>query len=198
MRLRILLVTLLLLGAYVWWNGRPVDHPPGVLAPAAPSQTNLAHQDVVRRDEHTFFKVASFDVTARVLGKERYWFGRETRLAPYDLALGWGRMSDTSVLDQISISQRGRYYFWMVKNYPIPREEIISSSANMHLIPASEEVRDAIGSVRQGDVVRFEGFLVRVLGPNGWRWNTSTTRSDTGPGACELVWVESFHELTRK
>lgn len=198
MRFRIVIIVVILLGVYLWWDGRPINHPPGVLAPAAPAQIDLAHEKVVRHDDHTLIKVARFEVTARVLGKERYWFGKETRLAPYDLALGWGRMSDTSVLEQISISQRERYYFWMVNNYPIPRQEIISSSANMHLIPGSKEVRDAIGSVRRGDVVRFEGYLVRVLNSEGWRWNTSTTRTDTGPGACELVLVESFSELTKK
>lgn len=149
----------------------------------------------MQHGELTVFKVARFEVTARVLSKERYWFGRESRLVPYDLALGWGRMSDSAVLEYISINQKGRYYYWLAMDMPIPANEIISSSANMHLIPADDEVRDAIGDVRAGEVVRFEGYLVRVAGPGGWRWTTSTSRTDTGDGACELVWVERFDIL---
>lgn len=193
-RFSIVLAAIVLAGAYIWWDGRPVDQPPGILVAEPPAQTNLGEEEVIRHGDLTIVKVARFDVTARVLSKERYWFGREARLAPYDLALGWGRMSDTKVLDKISISQRGRYYYWSVRDYPIPRGEITSNSANMHLIPASEEVREALDRVRRGRIVRFNGYLVRVTGPKGWRWNTSTTRTDTGPGACELVWVESFNE----
>ena len=197
MRLRITLVAILALIAYLWWSDRPVERPGGVLAPEEPVQVNLPEEEYRPHGDFVIVKVARFEVTARVLGKERYWIGREAELVPYDLALGWGRMSDTAVLEKVSISQHGRYYFWSVREYPIPRAEIISSSANMHLIPSNDEIRDAIGSVRRGQVVRFEGYLSRVLGPNGWRWNTSMTRSDTGNGACELVWVESFEVIER-
>lgn len=196
MRLRVALAALLVLCAYLWWSAHAVSQPPGVLAHDAPEQTVLEDREVFQHDGFAIEKVARFDVTARVLAKERYWFGKESALAPYDLALGWGRMSDTSVLDHISIGQSNRYYYWMVRDFPIPRSEIISNSANMHLIPATDAVRDALGKVRRGQVVRFTGYLVGVRGPNGWRWNTSTTRTDTGAGACELVWVESFGEVS--
>lgn len=196
MRLRVAVAAAILLLGYLWWDGRPVNQPPGVLAPEEPIQTNLPKEEFLPHGDFVVAKVAHFEVTARVLGKERYWFGREARLVPYDLALGWGRMSDTDVLDEISISQRGRYYFWSVRDFPIPRREIITSSANMHLVPASDEVRDALGSVRPGHIVHFEGYLSRIIGPDGWRWTTSMTRTDTGNGACELVWVESFEVVT--
>lgn len=192
MRLRITLVAVLALIAYLWWSDRPVEQATGVLAPEEPVQVSLPDEEFIRHDDFVLAKVARFDVTARVLGKERYWLGREADLVPYDLALGWGRMSDSNVLERVSISQHGRYYFWSVREYPIPRGEIISSSANMHLIPSSKDVREAIGGVREGQIVRFSGYLVRAIGPDGWRWTTSTTRTDTGNGACELVFVESF------
>jgi hypothetical protein len=43
---------------------------------------------------------------------------------------------------------------------------------------------------RPGEVVTLRGYLVDVRGPNGFRWNTSLRRDDTGDGACELMWVE--------
>ncbi len=196
MRLRVALVAILALAAFLWWTDRPVPREPGVLAPEPPLQVELPEEEFFPHDDFVIAKVARFEVAARVLGKERYWVEREADLVPYDLALGWGRMSDSTVLEKISISQGRRYYFWSVREYPIPRSEIISSSANMHLIPSTKEVRDAIGSVREGQVVRFTGYLVRAIGPNGWRWTTSLTRTDTGNGACELVWVETFEVVS--
>jgi hypothetical protein len=38
-------------------------------------------------------------------------------------------------------------------------------------------------------VVALSGYLVRVTAADGWHWNSSMTRSDSGHGACELVWV---------
>ncbi len=38
----------------------------------------------------------------------------------------------------------------------------------------------------------MSGYLVDVRGPNGFRWNTSLSRNDTGDGACEIMWIESL------
>ena len=101
-------------------------------------------------------------------------------------------MSDSAVLDKVEISQATRFYFWRVHEFPIPEREIIESSANMHLIPADDAVERAIRRTRVGDVVSFDGYLVEADLPNGGKWVSSLSRSDTGAGACELVWVENF------
>jgi hypothetical protein len=41
--------------------------------------------------------LASFDIRARVIASERYWFDRGSALSPVDLVLGWGAMSDSTV-----------------------------------------------------------------------------------------------------
>ena len=135
--------------------------------------------------------VAEFSVRARVLGVRKYpGASMESRLAPVDLALGWQRMSDEEVLGRLSISQSSRWYFYRWKDEPpIPVKEIIRSSANMHMVPATPEVAKALKGVREGDVVVIRGALVN-LRTKSWRWTTSTRRTDTGSGACELVWVE--------
>jgi hypothetical protein len=43
--------------------------------------------------------------------------------------------------------------------------------------------------------VRLSGYLVEVLGDDGWRWVSSLTREDTGTGACEVIWVEQIELL---
>ena len=45
--------------------------------------------------------------------------------------------------------------------------------------------------VRPGEIVHLRGYLVEISAADGWFWNSSMTREDTGDGACELVRVES-------
>ncbi|HUB88598.1 MAG TPA: hypothetical protein VMA74_02600 [Dyella sp.] len=190
---RWILVVLLLLagwGALHWWQRRPVVPPPGMLAPDAPLQIDIDHGAQLQRGDTTLTTRARFTLTARVLSREDYRFDAGAFLAPEDLALGWGRMSDSAVLAKITISQSNRFYYWHVDQFPIPRREIETSSANMHMIPADAAVRRALERVRPGQLVHLEGFLVDARRPNGWYWHTSMTREDTGDGACELVYVE--------
>jgi hypothetical protein len=174
------------------WRHRDVTQPPGVLAPDAPHQVNLTDGASLHRDGMTLATRAYIDLTARVLSREDYTWDAGAKLAPVDLALGWGRMSDSAVLANFDISQSGRFFYWRTKTWPIPRNEIELSTANVHMIPADAGVRGALKRVRKGQLVHIEGFLVDASGPNGWRWTTSMTRSDTGAGACELVYVESL------
>lgn len=170
----------------------PVQQAPGVLIVETPRQTNLAHGATLQRGDVMLTTRAHFDITARVLSRKDYGRSNDGDLIPVDLALGWGRMSDSDVLSQIDISQSGRFYRWHVTEFPIPRREIETSSANMHIIPASADVERMLKHVRSGEVVRLQGFLVDASRKDGWHWKTSMTRNDTGGGACELVYVEEL------
>lgn len=180
------------------WGGvsrfhhRAVHPSPGALAPDPPEQVDLSNSAQLQRGDVTLNARAHFELTARVLSREDYSWGDDGDLVPEDLALGWGRMSDSAVLASIDISQSGRFYHWHVDQLPIPHREIETYSANMHLIPADVGVRYQMKQVRQGQLVHIEGFLVDATRAGGWHWNTSMTRDDTGAGACELLYVESL------
>ncbi len=181
---------LVLLGVIKHREHSAVQPGPGVLAATAPAQVDLEHGAHLQKDATTLATRAHFDITARVLSRKNYSRGDGADLVPIDLALGWGRMSDSAVLANIDISQSGRFYYWRAKELPIPRREIETSSANMHMIPADPGVKRQLERVRTGQVIHLEGFLVDATRPGGWHWNTSMTRNDTGAGACELVYVE--------
>ncbi len=170
---------------------------PGVLAGVEPYQDSVEPAVSRSIENYTITDLATFRIKAKVLSRKDYVIGREADLSPVDLALGWGNMSDESVLSNIEISQSGRFYRWQVESFPIPRREIETHSANMHLIPANEAVKDEIEKVRQGEIIEISGSLVEVLsGNDGWRWTSSMTRTDTGSGACELILVDSFNIVT--
>jgi hypothetical protein len=170
---------------------------PGVLAGVEPYQDSVEPAVSRSIENYTITDLATFRIKAKVLSRKDYVIGREADLSPVDLALGWGNMSDESVLSNIEISQSGRFYRWQVESFPIPRREIETHSANMHLIPANEAVKDEIEKVREGEIIEISGSLVEVLsGNDGWRWTSSMTRTDTGSGACELILVDSFIIVT--
>lgn len=198
--MRKLLIFLLLVAAvlaYRDWRQRPIEHPPGVLVPLVPAQKDLARPETFLYDDFIMTRRASFDIQARVLSSETYFLGTESDLSPIDLALGWGRMSDQDIVDQVSIRQGGRWYYTRYAlPPPIPEQEIIRSSANMHMIPADAAVERALKRLRRGDLIRIRGYLVDVDHDSGWKWRTSLTRADTGQGACEIIYVEDVQRIT--
>jgi hypothetical protein len=185
-----ILLLLCLVQGWHQWTLRTLHQPPGVLVAEEPLQEDyrplplpFAHEGYVIQP------LAAFGLEARVLSRRDYRWDSMAGLVPTDLALGWGRMSDTAVLDGLSIGQGDRYYSWSTAVLPIPRREIETHSANMHLIPADAAVARVLARVRPGSVIRLEGELVEVRSPRGWSIRSSTTREDTGAGACEVIWV---------
>lgn len=140
--------------------------------------------------EGTATPIAPFAVEGRVLGRKNYDSDREARFAPTDIAFGWSRMRDPTVLSKLHITQSSRWYHYSWSGEPpIPVQEIVQSSANMHMIPANPRIAEALSEVARDDIVRIDGFLVTVKDRRGWAWHSSTTREDSGAGACEVVYV---------
>ena len=144
-----------------------------------------------RLGQATVKPLAGFSLEARVLSREDYSLGTESDYSPTDLALGWGPMADPAVYRPLDISQSHRWYqyHWGRQGPPIPAGEILRHSANMHLIPADIEVARELAAVRANDTIRLQGWLVEIDRDDGWRWRSSTTRDDSGDGACELIYV---------
>jgi hypothetical protein len=192
--LLLVLVAALVLILYLYEDTSHRSYPPGVLAPREPSQTLLAAGPTWRQGKYSYTARAGFSMSARVLSTERYWFDGASAVSPIDFAVGWGRMSDQAVIDQLGFGQTQRWYRYWPKGrqLPIPVQEMVSSSANMHMIPADKAILKLLRSVRPGDLISLDGYLVQVSSDDGWRWNTSLTRTDTGNGACEIVWVKQL------
>ena len=180
----------------IWrlYSSRDIHHEPGVLAAAEPVQHIIDSASVIERGEFRLRPRAEFDATVRILHREDYSLGTLSALVPTDFAVGWGRMSDSSVLAGIEISQANRFYFWRTQDWPITRDEIESHSANWHVIPGNDAVRKVLGHLRAGNVVELRGRLVDIEGQEGGM-TTSLSRSDTGAGACEILLASSARVL---
>ena len=173
------------------WQLRPVHPPDGPIAPDDPQQTDVEAAPVRMLGRWRLTSRAHYDITARILSREDYHFDLLSDLIPEDLALGWGPMSDNRVLRDFEITQGVRFYSWRAKqDLPVPRQVVIEHSANTHVIPADAGVGRQLKRLRVGEVVHLTGFLVNAVRDDGAYINTSLTRSDTGPGSCEVVLVE--------
>ena len=166
--------------------------PPRFSDPAVPLQSPVpAGIGTLAIDGATVTPLAGFSLQARILSREDYHLGPESRFSPTDLALGWGPMAAAGMAERLGVDQGSRWYHyrWGNEGPPMPPDDIARHSANMHMVPADASVARAIAGLSKGDMVSLQGWLVRIDDPSGWHWQSSLSRDDTGAGACELVLV---------
>lgn len=191
---KIILSSFVIIGllTYFFWPDKVITFPAGITAPDQPSQIVAPENKQWNKEEFNVTPLAEYKIKARVLSRNNFSVGKESKISPVDLALDWGPMSDQSVIDQIDISQRNRWYRWETDSYPIPRQDIISNSANVHIIPANKLIEKKLNKVYKGSLVEMKGYLVEIKTDDGWYWRSSLRRDDTGGGSCELFWVEEL------
>lgn len=161
-----------------------------------PMQNMPSQRAAFRHQQFEIKPLADFKLSARVLARKEYHLGRQADLSPTDLVLGWGALSDPNIIEHIEIRQSGRWYFWQVESFPVPRRVIETHSANMHLIAANDAVAEALKSIQPGMLMSLQGYLVEAKAEDGWHWRSSLTREDTGANACELIYVTALQQLS--
>lgn len=118
-----------------------------------------------------------------------------------DLCVVWGRNVDTDiythVTDDIAFSS-GQFtcnYFTRSREAWVRFNK--AAISNNHLLTADDDMAALIRSARIGDQVRLRGYLAEYSHNDGGGFHrgTSTVRTDTGNGACETVYVNSFEVL---
>ena len=172
-------------------TGCQPDWPAGLALPD-PEQTVLPADSPASFEHHgaRFETKAAFVVEGVVLSTMRYRVGKHAGAVPLDVALGWGPMSDATVLGALRVRQNDRYFFWSSSGpLPIERQEIEHHAANVHLSWGKGAVGDVVLGLDAGDVVHLKGALVDVADDDGVL-ASSLVRTDVGGGACEVMWVD--------
>ena len=188
----ITLMILIPIALYFFWPEKVIEYPAGVTAPGEPKQVNMVQPKVWDKDEFHFKALAEYDIKARVLSRNNFSVGKESKISPVDFALGWGPMSDQAVINKIKITQSNRWYHWETNEYPIPPNQIGLNSANVHIIPKDETIEEKLDDIYKGSLVELKGYLVEITTDEGWHWVSSLRRDDTAGGACEVFWVEDI------
>lgn len=170
-----------------WPSGIPAREPFDLTG--QPVQRSTAREPF-RIDGFRLLPRAEYDIAARVVGVARYRFDPWASLAPVDAVLTWGALTAPPYEGRVSYDQIGRYYFWSTRARDLDLHVIRTRSANVHLVPATDNLHRLLVRLDPGDRVRLRGLLVDAVGDDGMQLRTSITRRDTGPGACEVLWVE--------
>lgn len=112
-----------------------------------------------------------------------------------DICVVWG--SNASNLDLNEFSFSNGEFTCMIRTRNREQAERFNPDqlSNNHLITDSESIRERIDELEVGDQIRIEGWLAEYGEPGGPFRKTSTTRTDTGDGACETVYVADMEIL---
>lgn len=188
----ILFALLLFSGSYYYWTTKPVTHGPGIVAPESPKQSSARGLDSFRHKTFNIVPKAKIDIEARVLSRKDYYFDTFSELTPIDVVFGWGPMSDEKNLEKLMVRQSERSFHWEMTTPPIKQQEMWRNAANMHLIPSSNTIEEKIRGLRNGHIVKIEGYLVNAESKQGWELKTSLSREDIGSDASELLWIKSL------
>jgi hypothetical protein len=162
-----------------------------------PEQTAVDNADPIRLEadgyEFVITPLAHYVLRGVVVSSESYRTGWNSNLSPCDVAVVWGELAADDAWQKLAWSQSGRWYDWRWHGQqPFTNEEVVRSSSNTHVVPASSDLASAARSLTPGDIAELGGELVRIDGRKGqgkvW-WKSSLSRTDTGDGSCELLYL---------
>ena len=112
-----------------------------------------------------------------------------------DVCVVWGSNTRGAELDKIDFSNGTFTCNVKTRDQEAWESFDMDQLSNNHLISDDEYIREQVRKVKVGDQVRVQGVLASYESPGGLR-GTSTTRTDTGDGACETIYVDRF-EIVR-
>ncbi len=114
-----------------------------------------------------------------------------------DICVIWGENVASSDYHKVKFSSGD---FTCYFQYPYMTVFDHNKISNNHLLSDDAVVRHAIRKVKIGDQIHIKGLLVNYSPRSNpdWRRISSTVRTDTGNGACEVLFVKSFEVLHSK
>ena len=196
------------IAAFIYYNGSYSQNEnrsiSGIPEPVQKSAEGTVNTVANGCDTVITFK-ASYEIQALVVSTKNYrGAGVFDALSPKDVALAWGSVAEHNGDIDFHWSQSGRWYYWHtsagVDLSPVGSSAGVNTqSSNNHLIPADDGVKSLINKIKTGDYIKLTGYLVdfRATKPGGTVYtnSSSTSRTDTGDGACEIIYVTSVEWL---
>ena len=201
--------SILIAGSFAWllvsfWNRNDlpgnVDFVPGIDDDPRQTPTSERPFDVLFNDvDYRIEPEYDYDITGMVVSyrhhnrdNSRMHALANDHLNMLDVCVIWGDNARNERLDRIS--------FWnglFTCNFKTRDQQAwdafnLHQVSNNHLLSDDEFVRRQVKKIRIGDQIRVRGFLATYSSAGGSKRGTSTTRTDTGDGACETIYVEDF------
>lgn len=193
---------------FIWlivsfWNRNDlpgnIDYVPEIVNEPAQTPTSKRPFDVTFMDVQ--YRVApefAYDIVGMIVSyrhhdsNSRMHMLANDHLNMLDICVVWGNNTQGALLQKLK--------FWngiFTCNVHTRDQEAWDSFdmdqlSNNHLISDDDYVRDQVRDIKIGDQIRVRGYLASYTNPAGGTRGTSTTRTDTGDGACETLYVERF------
>ncbi|MCX4026749.1 hypothetical protein H0A36_01095 [Endozoicomonas sp. SM1973] len=133
--------------------------------------------------------VVSYNHHDGQFGSHKRW---QDHINVADLCVVWGDNAKKLDLNKFEFWSGEFTCFYQTKDYLQYKLFKNNELSNNHLITDSEIIRDAISDVKIGDQIKIKGWLSKYSNHLGGSRGTSTTREDTGNGACETIYVNDF------
>lgn len=208
-----ILLVVLILGSLIYWyrgSGGGGGKTRAISGLSEPVQEKLTSKD--ESGTHLSMDGWEMDVTyeykyevdALVISAKSYSAGGiESDLAPKDIAFAWGTVAELNEEVDFNWSQSNRWCNWHIyTDEELAKVGGVSAvdrqSSNNHIIPANDAVKKNLKKVKKGDHLKLKGYLVSINGTKSdktFYWNSSTTREDSGDGACEVIYTTSIEWL---
>lgn len=176
----------------------------GIREPIQTPADGRTHMSSFGFDVNITYEYA-YDIEGLVVHTRRY-FGfmkLSDAISPMDVGLAWGKVAEFN--DRVDfdwdngdrclkfdLSDAGGFLALFGGDY------LASHMSNNHLIPANFGVSHDIKKIRRGDHIRLKGYLVSVYATRWGKesaWESSTSRTDEGMGACEVMYVTDVEFL---
>ena len=106
---------------YFFWTGREVTHGPGEIAPDPPKVNRLTWEKPFSHKSYKIIPKRTIQGEVRILEKKRYFFDDKNDLVPFDIFIGWSKLSDERNLTgmNITISDRDASIAFSVPPLPV-------------------------------------------------------------------------------
>ncbi len=148
--------------------------------------------------------VADYDITGLVVSRhdaDTWWdwihAASNDHLNVVDLCMIWGANAADGAYEKMSFSSGQFVCYVSGKDWDVWKPQYLRALSNNHLLTENPVIARQLRRVRVGDQVRLRGQLVSYSHDAGFAFTrgTSTTREDTGNGACETIFVRDLEVL---
>jgi len=207
--LKLFLLSGLMLLALSWWRSHALPERSQLLAALQdePDQRAIhtqAFQATAGGIDYTVQPLYRYDLYGLVVSRhnaDTWWdfIHRESNdvLNITDLCVVWGNNIRSEVYRQLKYWSGQFTCFVQADTAEVAAAFDMAALSNNHLLTERGALAKLMRHVEVGDQIHFRGYLAEYSHNHGFAFHrgTSTTRTDTGNGACETVYVEDFEIL---
>jgi hypothetical protein len=170
----------------------------------APQQTTTDREDfLIEANGHSYTIKPKFDYDlygmvvsySNADGFTNIWHHKRWQdfINVRDICVIWGGNVQSGVYKSMDFKSDSWTCWAYWPNQEVGAMFTMNALANNHLVTNNDAIKAALMQAEPGDVIHLQGVLAEYVNHSlGYTRGTSTTREDTGQGACETIYVDSF------